>query len=191
MTVLDLPKFKNPFIHPNATSFGMTEFGISVSIWPGAVIRADMNTISLGDYVNIQDNSTLHTDSRSPIQIGNYTLVGHNVMIHGCTIGKAVLVGIGSIILDNAVIGDGTQIAAGCMIRGGKKIPPRSLVVPDGSDIKIFPGKAKPELTVAGCIEYAFLAERFQRNEFKPFTEDEEKLFIAHAKEILIELGVT
>lgn len=185
MSISNLPRFESPFIHPKATAFGMTEFGVSVSLWPGAVVRADMNQIKLGDYVNIQDNSTLHTDSRSPISLGNYTLVGHNVMIHGCTIGHAVLVGIGSVILDNAIIGDGSQIAAGCMIRGGKKIPPRSLVVPNGSDIKIFEGKAKPELTVAGCIEYAHLAERFQKNIFKPFTEEEEREFVIQAKEIL------
>lgn len=185
-----VPHFDVPFIHPSATSFGLTRFGSSVSLWPGAVLRADMNTITLGDYVNIQDNSTLHTDSRSPIQIGEWTLVGHNVMIHGCTVGRAVLVGIGSIILDKAEIGDGCQIAAGCMIRGGKKIPPRSLVVPDGSDIRIYPGKAKPELTIAGCIEYAHLAIRFQKGIFMPFTEEEESTFLKIAKEILEDLRI-
>ncbi|MDF3819827.1 gamma carbonic anhydrase family protein [Leptospira sp. 96542] len=190
MNYQNLPNFKSPFIHPNATCFGMTEFGESVSIWPGAVIRADMNKIKLGDFVNIQDNSTLHTDSKSPIQIGDWTLVGHNVMIHGCKIGRAVLVGIGSVVLDNAEIGDGSQIAAGCMIRGGKKIPPRSLVVPNGSDIKIFPGKAKPELTVAGCIEYAHLSERFLKNIFVPFTQEEENHFVSQAKEIILKLGI-
>lgn len=169
MSYSEIPVFTKPFIHPSATAFGMIEYGTSVSLWPGAVVRADMNSIKLGNYVNIQDNSTLHTDSTSPISIGEWTLVGHNVMIHGCKIGRGVLVGIGSIVLDNAEIGDGSQIAAGCMIRGGKKIPPRSLVVPDGSDIKIFPGKAKPELTVAGCIEYAHLSVRFEKTSLFPF----------------------
>lgn len=185
-----IPNFEQPFIHPNATAYGMLELGKSVSIWPGAVLRADMNKIQLGDYVNIQDNSTLHTDSTSPISIGDWTLVGHNAMIHGCKIGKAVLVGIGSIVLDNAEIGDGSQIAAGCMIRGGKKIPPRTLVVPDGSDIKLYPGKAKPEMTVAGCIEYAHLAVRFHKNIFTPFKKEEELAFIAQAKEVLLRLGI-
>lgn len=186
----DLPFFDSAFIHPNATVFGMTEFGTSVSIWPGAVVRADMNVIRLGNYVNIQDNATLHTDSRSPIALGDWTLVGHNAMIHGSTIGRAVLIGIGSIILDKAEIGDGCQIAAGCMIRGGKKIPPRSLVVPNNGDIKIYEGKAKPELTVAGCIEYAYLAMRFQQGIFKPFTKEEEIGFVAKAKDILRELNI-
>ncbi len=185
-----LPNFESPFIHPNATAFGMIEYGNSVSIWPGAVVRADMNKISLGDYVNIQDNSTLHTDSKSPIDIGKWTLVGHNVMIHGCKIGRGTLIGIGSIILDNAVIGDGCQIAAGCMVRGGKKIPARSLVVPSQDGIKIYEGKAKPELTVAGCIEYANLAVRYQSGIFKPFTEAEEAGFIEEARFIIQELNI-
>lgn len=186
----EIPEFSEPFIHPKATVFGMTDFGKSVSIWPGAVLRADMNQIHLGDYVNIQDNSTLHTDSTSPIFIDEYTLVGHNVMIHGCKVGKGVLVGIGSIILDQAEIGDGSQIAAGCLIRGGKKIPPRSLVVPKDGDIKIFPGKAKPEYTITGCIEYAHLAVRFQKGIFRPFTKEEEKEFMNQAKEIIARLGI-
>lgn len=190
MSYSEIPVFTKPFIHPSATAFGMVEYGTSVSLWPGAVVRADMNTIQLGNYVNIQDNSTLHTDSSSPISIGEWTLVGHNVMIHGCKIGRGVLVGIGSIVLDKAEIGDGSQIAAGCMIRGGKKIPPRSLVVPDGSDIKIFPGKAKPELTVAGCIEYAHLSVRFEKNIFVPFQKEEEIHFVNQAKEIISKLGI-
>ncbi|TGN06544.1 gamma carbonic anhydrase family protein [Leptospira ilyithenensis] len=190
MNYSEIPEFSDPFIHPEATAFGMLKFGKSVSLWPGAVLRADMNQIALGDYVNIQDNSTLHTDSRSPISIGAWSLVGHNVMIHGCTIGRGVLVGIGSIVLDKAVIGDGCQIAAGCMIRGGKKIPPRSLVVPNNGDVKIYEGKAKPELTVAGCIEYAHLAVRFQKGIFVPYTEEEEALFVEQAKGIIKNLGI-
>jgi carbonic anhydrase/acetyltransferase-like protein (isoleucine patch superfamily) len=185
-----IPSLTNPFIHPQSTVFGMFEFGNSVSIWPGAVIRADMNTIKLGDYVNIQDNSTLHTDSSSPISIGDWTLVGHNAMIHGAKIGKAVLVGIGSIVLDNAEIGDGTQIAAGCLVRGKKKIPPRSLVVPGQGDIIIYPGKANPVYTVAGCLEYVHLAIRFQNQIFRPFTPEEERGFKEQAKEILLGLGI-
>jgi carbonic anhydrase/acetyltransferase-like protein (isoleucine patch superfamily) len=187
---MKIPEFEKPFIHEKATAFGMIEYGMSVSIWPSAVVRADMNWIKLGNFVNIQDNSTLHTDSRSPLSLGDYTLVGHNAMVHGCTIGRGVLIGIGSIILDKSEIGDGCQIAAGCMIRGGKKIPPRSLVVPNDGDIKIYVGKAKPELTVAGCIEYAMLATRFQDGIFKPFTEEEEKLFVESAKQILSDLKI-
>jgi carbonic anhydrase/acetyltransferase-like protein (isoleucine patch superfamily) len=179
-----IPKFSLPFIHPNATAFGMIEFGESVSLWPGCVLRSDMNKIKLGNYVNIQDNCTLHTDSRSPISIGDYTLVGHNAVLHGCEIGKGVLIGIGSIILDNAIIGDGAQITAGCLIRGGKKIPPNSLVVSSRGDLKIYENKSKAEFTIAGCIEYAHLSIRYLHGIFEPFSEEDEALFIAQAKEI-------
>ncbi|MGQ2864251.1 gamma carbonic anhydrase family protein, partial [Leptospira interrogans] len=114
---------KTAFIHPLATAIGLVEMGPYSSLWPGTVVRADMNQIVLGKGVNIQDNSTLHTDSSRGITIGDYTLVGHNTMLHGCKIGRGCLIGIGSIVLDEAEIGDGAMITAGCMIRGGKKIP--------------------------------------------------------------------
>ena len=183
-----IPKFSYPFIHPNATAFGNIFFGNSISLWPGSVVRADMNSIHIGNYVNIQDNCTLHTDSRSPISIGDYTLVGHNAVLHGCTIGKGVLIGIGSIILDKAIIGDGAQITAGCMIRGNTKIPPKALVVSNGGDIKIYEKKAKPEFTIAGCIEYAHLSVRYIHEVFGPFSEEEETLFIKQAKDIMKEI---
>lgn len=173
------------YIHPGATVMGDVEMGESCSIWPGAVLRADMNSIRLGKAVNIQDNTTLHTDSRSSISIGDYSLVGHNAMLHGCKIGRGVLIGIGSIVLDGAEIGDGAQITAGCMIRGGKKIPPRALVLSQGSEIKIVPNRAKPEFTIAGSIEYTHLAIRARENRFGPFTREEEEEFLALAREII------
>ena len=155
------------------------------SLWPGVVLRADMNSFILGDYVNIQDNTTLHSDSKRGITIGDYTLVGHNAMLHGCTIGRAALIGIGSVILDDAIIGDGAMITAGCMIRGGAKIPPRALVTPDGSSIRIFENKARTALTVAGSLEYVALAERMRKGIWGPFTRAEEEDFLARAKAIV------
>ncbi|WCL48813.1 gamma carbonic anhydrase family protein [Leptospira sp. GIMC2001] len=187
---MQIPKLTEPYVHNQATIIGDVSLGDSVSIWPGAVIRADMNRINIGSYVNIQDNSTLHTDSRSGIDIGEWTLVGHNAMIHGCKIGKGVLIGIGCVILDSAEIGDGAQITAGCIIRGGKKIPPRSLVVSNGGELKIYPNKAKPQMTIAGSIEYIFLADRMKRGEFGPFSEEEEKQFIEKANQIIAELKI-
>ncbi|PJZ77833.1 gamma carbonic anhydrase family protein [Leptospira neocaledonica] len=173
------------FIHPAATAFGMLEMGPLSSLWPGAVVRADLNEIKLGEGVNIQDNSTLHTDSTGSLFIDDYTLVGHNTMLHGCKIGKGCLIGIGVIILDDAVIGDGAMILAGCMIRGGKKIPPRAMVLPKNGDIVIYEKKAKPEMSIAGCLEYIQLAKRFQENVFKPFTKEEELQFVEEAKSII------
>ena len=151
-------------------------------------MRADMNAFVLGKYVNIQDNSTLHSDSKRGITIGDYTLVGHHAMIHGCTIGRGVLIGIGSIILDDAQIGDGAMITAGCMIRGGTKIPAQALVTPDGSSIRIFENKARTNYTIAGSLEYVELARRMQKGEWGPFSREEESAFLERAKAIWAEI---
>ncbi|AFM11461.1 carbonic anhydrase/acetyltransferase [Turneriella parva DSM 21527] len=172
------------FIHERATVYGDITMGENSSLWPGVVVRADMNAFVLGNYVNIQDNSTLHSDSKRGITIGDYTLVGHHAMIHGCTIGRGVLIGIGSVILDDAQIGDGAMITAGCMIRGGTKIPPQALVTPDGSSIRIFENKARTAYTIAGSLEYVELARRMQKGLWGPFSRDEENAFLARAKEI-------
>ncbi|MCB1177029.1 MAG: gamma carbonic anhydrase family protein [Leptospiraceae bacterium] len=178
------------FIHNKATVIGLVELGDYCSIWPGAVVRADTNSIKLGNYVNIQDNSTLHVDSNNPLEIGDYTLVGHNTMLHGCKIGKACLIGIGSIILDGATIGDGAMITAGCMIRGGMKIPSKAMVIQKEGKLKIIENKAKTILTIAGSLEYKDLIERHKNNIFKPYTKEEEECFYQEAKEIIKKLNL-
>lgn len=163
------------FIHPKATVIGHVEMGPYSSLWPGVVVRADMNRIVLGEGVNIQDNSTLHTDSSRGITIGDYTLVGHNTMLHGCKVGRGCLIGIGSIVLDEAEIGDGAMVMAGCTVRGGKKIPPGAMVIQKKGELKIFEGKAKPVLSVAGCLEYIALSDRFKK-EFSALSRRKKKL---------------
>ncbi len=173
---LDLEQLlqQKPYIHPNAVAMGMYQMMAGSSLWPGVVVRADMGRIVIGKGVNIQDNSVLHVDSHHSIEIGDFSLVGHKAMIHGAQIGKACMIGIGCMILDDAQIGNGAQITAGCTIRGGKKIPARSLVVQKGNELKIFPEKAKPMRTIMGSIEYMLLAKRAQNNEWGPFSEDME-----------------
>lgn len=183
-------RFKDCFIHPDCTVEGLVEMGPETSIWAGAVLRGDMNTIRLGAGVNIQDNSTLHVDSRSPIEIGDYTLVGHNAMLHGCKVGRAVMVGIGCIVLDGAEIGDGAMITAGCMIRGGAKIPPHSLVLQKDGKLIIKEGKARTGYTMAGSLEYIELARRYRRGEFGAFSREQEEQFFQKGEELLIEMGI-
>ena len=122
-----MQKFENCFVHPSAVVIGNITMGSDCSIWPGAVLRADMNSITLGKAVNIQDNTTLHVDSHSPMSLGYYTLVGHNSMLHGCTIGKGRLIGIGAIVLNGVRVGAGSIVGAGALVT--KDVPPRSLVV--------------------------------------------------------------
>lgn len=169
---------------------GMTTLGEGCSVWGGAVLRADMNEIQLGRFVNIQDNTTLHTDSRSRIDIGDYSLIGHNVMLHGCRLGRAVMIGIGSVVLDGAEIGDGAMVTAGCMIRGGRKIPPRALVIQRGNELKIVEHAAKTALIVAGSLEYVELARRRLAGSYGPFSRQQELDFLAKARDLIEQMGI-
>ena len=117
------------FIDPSAVVIGNTKLADDVSVWPGAVVRGDMNAISVGARTSIQDNSVLHITHASdynpngwPLIIGEDVTVGHHVCLHGCTIGNRVLIGIGSIVLDGAIIEDEVVIAAGSLVPPGKKL---------------------------------------------------------------------
>jgi carbonic anhydrase/acetyltransferase-like protein (isoleucine patch superfamily) len=131
---------KSVFIAPSATVVGAVEIGDKVGVWYGAVIRADSNSIAIGDRSNVQDNSVLHTEHSHPLVVGSDVTIGHRAIVHGCKIGNRVLVGMGSIIMNGAEISDDCIVGAGALITEGVKIPPRSLVL--GS-----PGKVKRELT--------------------------------------------
>jgi carbonic anhydrase/acetyltransferase-like protein (isoleucine patch superfamily) len=117
------------FIAPNATVLGDVTLGQEVSIWYGAVIRADKDRIVLGDRSNIQDNAVLHTSSGHPVLIGTDVSVGHGAILHGCRIADRVLVGMGAIVLNGAEIGEDSLLGAGTVVTEGTKIPPGSVVV--------------------------------------------------------------
>ncbi|MCF8379961.1 MAG: gamma carbonic anhydrase family protein [Bacteroidales bacterium] len=119
---------KNCFLAENAVIIGDVVMGDDCSLWYGVVIRGDVNSIRIGNKVNIQDGSTLHTlYEKSVIDIGDNVSVGHNVVVHGAKIEKNCLLGIGSVILDNAVIGEGSIIAAGSVVLAGTIVEPGSL----------------------------------------------------------------
>jgi len=114
---------KNTFIACSADVIGNVTIGERSNIWFGAVLRGDMNTMSIGAYTNIQDNSTVHNDHGFPVNIGDYVTIGHNSIIHGCKISNYTLIGMGSTILNGAEIGEYTIIGAGSLVTQGKKIP--------------------------------------------------------------------
>ena len=120
------PKFgKDCFHAENAAIIGDVTMGDDCSIWYGAVLRGDVNTIKIGDRVNIQDGAVLHTlYQRSVCEIGNDVSVGHNAIIHGAKVGSNVLVGMGAILMDNAVIPDNTIIAAGAVVLSNSVLEP-------------------------------------------------------------------
>ena len=116
---------KNCFIAENAAIIGDVTMGDDCSIWYSAVLRGDVNTIKIGDRVNIQDGAVLHTlYQRSVCEIGNDVSVGHNAIIHGAKVGNNVLVGMGAILMDNAVIPDNTIIASGAVVLSNSVLEP-------------------------------------------------------------------
>ena len=136
------PVFKsaNWFVAPNASVIGSVTIGDQVSVWFGAVVRADNEVIELGDNVNVQDGAVLHADPGFPLKLAKDVSVGHLAMLHGSTIGENTLVGINAVILNGCVIGKNCIIGANALLPEGKVIPDNSLVV--GS-----PGKVVRQLS--------------------------------------------
>jgi carbonic anhydrase/acetyltransferase-like protein (isoleucine patch superfamily) len=116
------------WIAPNATIIGRVTLGEQVGIWYNAVLRGDMDSITVGDRTNIQDGCVLHADPNTPLLVGSGVSVGHNAILHGCTIGDDVLVGMGATVLNGARVGSGSLIAANALIPQDAEIPPGSLV---------------------------------------------------------------
>ena len=114
----------NCFIAPNATIIGDVVMGNECSVWFNAVIRGDVNSIRIGNKVNIQDGAVLHcTYQKTKLNLGNNVSVGHNAIVHGCDVKDNVLIGMGAIIMDNCVIGSNTIIAAGSVLKEGTIVP--------------------------------------------------------------------
>jgi len=153
---------KNTWIAPSADVIGDVEIGEDSSVWFGTVIRGDVHYIKIGNRTSIQDVSMVHITHHkkadrsdgSPTIIGDDVTIGHRVMLHGCTIEDACLIGMSATILDNAVIGKESIVGAGSLVTKGKKFPPRSLIM--GS-----PAKVVRELTDAEVEELYASAKRY------------------------------
>lgn len=116
------------FIAPNATIVGDVIFGKDCSIWFNAVVRGDVNSILIGDTVNIQDGACIHcTYEKTKTVIGNNVSIGHHAIVHGCKIEENVLIGMGAIVMDDAIIGANSIIAAGAVVLEGTEVPPNSV----------------------------------------------------------------
>ena len=116
---------KDCFIADNAALIGDVTMGDECSIWFGTVLRGDVNTITIGNRVNVQDGSVLHTlYEKSTIEIGDDVSIGHNVVIHGAKIHNYALIGMGAIVMDNAVVGEGALVAAGSVVLSNTVIGP-------------------------------------------------------------------
>lgn len=150
------------WVAPTATVIGQVELGQQVSIWFGAVVRADNSKIKLGDFSNVQENAVLHTDAGIEMQIGNYVTIGHQAMLHGCTIGDNSLIGIQAVILNHAVIGKNCIIGANALIPEGKIIPDNSVVMGSpGKVVKTLDQDSIQKLKMS-ALHYAGHFQKFQ-----------------------------
>jgi carbonic anhydrase/acetyltransferase-like protein (isoleucine patch superfamily) len=125
----DLPAAGTYWIAPTATVIGKVKLGEGVGIWFGAVLRGDGEPLVIGPGTNIQEHTVMHSDPGFPATIGAGCTIGHRAIVHGCTIGDNVLVGMGAIVLNGAKVGDNSLIAAGALVPEGREVPPGSLVL--------------------------------------------------------------
>jgi carbonic anhydrase/acetyltransferase-like protein (isoleucine patch superfamily) len=145
------------WVAPNAVVIGMVVIEEDASVWFGSVIRGDNEPVRIGARSNIQEGCVLHTDPGYPLTIGADCTIGHMVMLHGCTIGRGSLIGIGSILLNGVTIGEECLIGANTLIPEGKEIPPRSMVL--GS-----PGKIVRQLAPEDVARFGGAAGRYVKN---------------------------
>ncbi|MBO6920049.1 MAG: gamma carbonic anhydrase family protein [Rhizobiaceae bacterium] len=151
-------------IAPGSFVIGNVEIAPEASIWFGVVLRGDNEPMSIGKGSNIQDNSVLHSDPGFPLIIGQNCTIGHNAIVHGCTIGDGSLIGMGAIVLNGAVIGQNCLIGAGALVTEGTVIPDNSLVV--GS-----PARVKRQLTEEHIESLRETASQYRVNSSR-FTEE-------------------
>lgn len=150
------------FIAPGAYVLGNVILKRNANIWFQAVIRGDTDSITVGEGTNIQDNCTLHADKGHPVVLGDYITVGHNAVVHGCTVGDNTVIGMGSIILSGAVIGANCIVGAGALVTGKMNIPDGSLVV--GNPAKIVRQLTNEEIEAnhENALHYINLSAKYQ-----------------------------
>ena len=128
------------WVAPNATVIGQVSLHAGASAWYGAILRAEAEVIEIGAGTNIQDGVTIHVDPGFPVRVGAGCSVGHNAVLHGCTVEDNSLVGMGAVVLNGAVVGSGSLIAAGAVV-------PQGAVIPPGSMVAGVPGKVRRQLS--------------------------------------------
>jgi carbonic anhydrase/acetyltransferase-like protein (isoleucine patch superfamily) len=148
---------KNVYIARGAVVVGDVTIGDGSSVWYNAVLRGDINRIVIGHNTNIQDNAVLHLAEDYPCLVGNYVTIGHSAIVHACTVGDEVLIGMGATILDGTVIGRQSLIGANALLTQSTQIPPGSLVL--GS-----PAKVMRVLTARERRQLRISAEKYAQN---------------------------
>jgi carbonic anhydrase/acetyltransferase-like protein (isoleucine patch superfamily) len=145
------------YVAPTALVLGRVTLGERASVWPGAVLRGDLNEIIVGAYTNLQDLCVGHLEDDLPLVIGSYVTAGHGAILHACEVGDGCLVGMGAIVLNGAKVGAGTTLGAGSLVPPGKEIPPGVLAL--GS-----PAKVARKLTEEEIAHNRYWAEKYARH---------------------------
>ena len=126
----DAPRIPaSAYVANEATLIGKVTLGERSSVWPGATVRGDNEPIRIGNVANIQDGAVLHVDPGCPLTLGDYVSIGHQAMLHGCSVGDGSLIGIQAVVMNNAVIGRDCLVGAGAIITEGKIFPDRTLIL--------------------------------------------------------------
>lgn len=148
------------WVAPTAVLVGRVRLASRSSVWYGAVLRADGESITVGAGSNVQDGCVVHADPGFPVTIGDGVFVGHNAVVHGCTVQDGCLIGMGSTVLNGAVIGAGSMVAAGAVVLEGTQVPPGTLVA--GVPAKVRRQLTDDEIAVIalGATYYAELASK-------------------------------
>ena len=150
------------YVADGATLIGDVRLSANVSVWTGVVMRGDNDSVSVGEATNIQENTVIHADPGYPVTIGDRVTIGHQAMIHGCTLEEGVLVGIQAIVLNGAVIGKNSLVGAGAVVTENKVFPENSLIL--GSPAKVV-REIKPEMLAkmqADNADYVARSKRYK-----------------------------
>jgi carbonic anhydrase/acetyltransferase-like protein (isoleucine patch superfamily) len=154
------------FVAPTATLLGAVKLGASASVWYGAVLRADLAEIVIGESSNVQDLTVIHVDKGSPCVIGPRVSIGHQAILHGCRIDADCLIGMGAVILTGVRIGSGSVIGSGALLPEGMEVPPSSVVMGMPGRVVRKVDEALAQRSTRAWQEYVELAKRHRAGDF-------------------------
>ena len=158
----ELPADGRYYVAETATLIGRVRLKTDASVWFGAVLRGDNEWIEIGERSQVQDNATLHTDPGFPLVIGSNCVIGHNVVMHGCTVGDNSLIGMGAILLNGVKIGRNSLVGAGALVPEGKVFADNSLIVGAPARVIRTLDQAAIDLIVEGADIYVRRGQRYR-----------------------------
>jgi carbonic anhydrase/acetyltransferase-like protein (isoleucine patch superfamily) len=153
------------YVHPDAVVIGDVTLGAEASVWPGAVLRGDQGGIVVGDRTSVQDGTVVHTTPMDPTRIGAECVIGHNVHLEGCRIGRGTLIGSGAIVLNGAVVEDEALVGAGALVSGGMVVPSRAMAL--GVPATIKPDAVRPDVQIVPGMQIYLERSRTYRSQLR------------------------